>query len=440
MFTDLIRSFTISTLQLTMDSSHMSPQLSSACNHYKYDSKQHLKDIFSRHDKLVLRDIDPDTNFLNNLNHTMTSEYYNEISFNNTFSDNQYLSLLHLNIRSVPLHYTEFVSYLDTLNVHFKIIALSETAINSHHAIYRMPNYSIEMNHREKKKGGGTSIYIHNSLQYTVRRELQLGGDCNSVFIEILKTSINTKCNLICGCVYRPPFMSLKLFNEHLACVLGVLQGERQYVYITGDFNVNTLPIYNGGLARQEFINIFSSGFFCPLINRPTRVTQNSSTLIDNISCNIPNIATSCKAGILRTSISDHYAIFCISRNETLSNDRRCIEKRSFSEKNIFAFNNRVTNESWDFVYETECMQLAFTRFQGVINQHFETNFKMQSFTTNYKNRHPWMTKALRTQIKIKNAMHTTCFASLTKDITKFADYNKVKNLLKSSLRNSILQ
>ena len=153
----------------------------------------------------------------------MTSEYYNEISFNNSFSDNQYLSLLHLNIRSVPLHYTEFVSYLDTLNVHFKIIALSETAINSHHAIYRMPNYSIEMNHREKKKGGGTSIYIHNSLQYTVRRELQLGGDCNSVFIEILKTSINTKRNLICGCVYRPPFMSLKLFNEHLACVLGAL-------------------------------------------------------------------------------------------------------------------------------------------------------------------------------------------------------------------------
>ena len=88
-----------------------------------------------------------------------------------------------------------------------------------------MLNYSIETNHREKKKkAGGKSIYIHNSLQYTVRRELQLGGDCNSVFIEILKTSINSKRNLICGCMYRPPFMSLKLFNKRLACVLGTLQ------------------------------------------------------------------------------------------------------------------------------------------------------------------------------------------------------------------------
>ena len=41
-----------------MDSSHMSAQLSSACNHYKYDSKQQLKDIFSRYYKSVLGDID----------------------------------------------------------------------------------------------------------------------------------------------------------------------------------------------------------------------------------------------------------------------------------------------------------------------------------------------------------------------------------------------
>ena len=45
------------------------------------------------------------------------------------------------------------------------------------------------------------------------------------------------------------------------------------------------------------------------------------------------------------------------------------------------------------------------------------------------------MTKALRTQIK--NAIKTTCIASATKDKTKFADSNKVKNLLKSSLRNA---
>ena len=51
--------------------------------------------------------------------------------------------------------------------------------------------------------------------------------------------------------MYRPPFMSLQLFNEHLACVLGALQGERKYVYITRDLNIDTIPIHHGRLARQ---------------------------------------------------------------------------------------------------------------------------------------------------------------------------------------------
>ena len=70
-----------------------------------------------------------------------------------------------------------------------------------------------------------------------------------------------------------------------------------------------------------------------------------------------------------------------------------------------------------------------------MIDQHFEYNFEIQSFIINLKSRHPWMTQALRTQIIRKNGMHTIALA--TKDKTKFDDYNKVKNLLKSSLRNA---
>ena len=43
------------------------------------------------------------------------------------------------------------LAYLDVLEIEFKLIALSETAINSTHAIYNIPNYNIEMNYRERK-------------------------------------------------------------------------------------------------------------------------------------------------------------------------------------------------------------------------------------------------------------------------------------------------
>ena len=78
----------------------------------------------------------------------------------------------------------------------------------------------MKINFRKKKKGGGFSLYIQNQFQYKLRNEVQLGGDVNSVFVKILKFSTNAKFNVICRCVYRPPFMSLKTFNELLSRTL----------------------------------------------------------------------------------------------------------------------------------------------------------------------------------------------------------------------------
>ena len=170
----------------------------------------------------------------------------------------------------------------------YKIIALSETAINSSHTSYTILSYNCEMNYRSKRKGGGVSLYIHSTLQYKLRNELQLGGEVNSVFVELFKHTTNTKYNVICGCVYRPPSMSLREFNKLLSNTFDKIQHEKKYVYITGDFYVNTMPHLKGGLSIQEFKNIFSSNFCFPSINKPTRVTNHSASLIDNIYSNVP--------------------------------------------------------------------------------------------------------------------------------------------------------
>ena len=60
------------------------------------------------------------------------------------------LSLFHLNIRSIPDHFLEFTSFLNVLNVEFKVIALSETCIKAHHISYNLPNYNMEQNYRIK--------------------------------------------------------------------------------------------------------------------------------------------------------------------------------------------------------------------------------------------------------------------------------------------------
>ena len=86
----------------------------------------------------------------------------------------------------------------------------------------------------------GESLYPLCPTLYKLRRDLQLGGDVNCVFIEIYKTTTNTKHNIICGCVYRPPSMSLNIFNDMMTTSFNKIQHENKYLYITGDFNVNT--------------------------------------------------------------------------------------------------------------------------------------------------------------------------------------------------------
>ena len=109
-----------------------------------------INNVYSTVDRSILCGIDPDINYMNTSCNLMNSAYYNETTFNNTFKRNTNLSMFHLNIRSVPLHFSELLAYLNVLDIEFNIIALSETAIYSTHALYSIPNYNVEMKYREK--------------------------------------------------------------------------------------------------------------------------------------------------------------------------------------------------------------------------------------------------------------------------------------------------
>ena len=94
-------------------------------------------------------------------------------------------------------------------------------------------------------------------------------------------------------------------------------------------------------------------------------------------------------------------------------------------------------SESWDFVYLSSNLQSAFSRFQGVIDLHLDTNFKKRTFMMNYKNRYPWITEAHRTKIKNKNRLHSIAISSQDDNIMN--EYKEAKKILHSTLRNSVI-
>jgi hypothetical protein len=72
---------------------------------------------------------------------------------------------------------------------------------------------------------------------------------------------------------------------------------------------------------------------FIPLINRPTRLTSHSATLIDNIFTNCPSQNT--VNGIILNDMSDHLPIFAFFSSELIPHKKEVKSYRDYSEQNL---------------------------------------------------------------------------------------------------------
>src|SRR6218665_2230971 len=116
------------------------------------------------------------------------------------------------------------------------------------------------------------------------------------------------------------------------------LSNSKKKVFLLGYFNINILR-YNEHHSAGMFLNMLASHKIMPTILRPTRITEFSSTLIDNIFTNCPNYnMDSC---ILIDDISDHLPIMlCIDLFLTTSGVSTAPNKRIFNNKGKMLLNN----------------------------------------------------------------------------------------------------
>ena len=108
---------------------------------------------------------------------------------------------------------------IDNLDTTFNFIGLGETwATDSNKDLLCIPGYSHEQCIRSNHKiGGGTSLYIHNQIQYKQRDDLSFPKNIyESIFIEVDNLIFNTNRNVIISEIYNPPSSKLKHFNTYL--------------------------------------------------------------------------------------------------------------------------------------------------------------------------------------------------------------------------------
>jgi len=122
-------------------------------------------------------------------------------------------------------------------------------------------------------------LYIADDIGFYVRNDLNVEGIPESVFIELYQFG------MIIGCIYKPLNANVGDFVVSLEKLLDTLEKQKQLCYLAGDLNVDILKL-DVHAPTADFINCLFSHSFFPLINKPTRITPTSATIIDNILTN----------------------------------------------------------------------------------------------------------------------------------------------------------
>jgi hypothetical protein len=211
--------------------------------------------------------------------------------------------MFHLNIRSLRKNYSGLTQCLETFDNKFTIIALTETWMKAHNADL----FNLEGDTHEHLTRESISLFIQENTNYKIRSDLNYQDkELEMLWAEIdyLPTVQNKS---IVGVIYKAPGCQAIKINTKLQEIIDIANREGKTVFHTGDYNLNLINSETH-THTAEFLDINLTSSILPLITKPTRITNSSSTLIDNFFTNHNNFNININA-IIPTDLSDHFPI-----------------------------------------------------------------------------------------------------------------------------------
>ena len=235
---------------------------------------------------------------------------------------------------------------------------------------------------------GGVGLYVKDNLSYSILEQKSTRA-FQALWIEI---HLPTKKNIICGVIYRQhnsPNIFLDYFNE----VLDKMTSRNLPTYILGDFNINLLKSETCDFAH-EFLTLLQSCFFIPTIDKPTRVYNNSATLIDNIFVNNPESVV--LSGNVISDISDHFTQFCIASSVKPFFQSKKKKVRNYSTFSETSFNEAIQTDL--IIRNNREIDQEFSCFYRKLNKLIDKHAPLKTISKR-KNKQfskPWITRGLK--------------------------------------------
>lgn len=331
--------------------------------------------------------------FQNNNSTKCTYEIPERINLNNKFST------FCLNIRSLDRHGSEFKLLLNQFKTPPDCIMIQETWGDTLN--FNIKGYKKFILKRKNKRGGGVGIFIKEIYNSELITEMSYIKDT----IEVISIKFSYKHkNFIYTSLYRPPSLEQSILNEFNLELKKILELKitlfnNSHHTVGGDFNINLNNEQNRHTIK--LIQTFEQYNLLPNFTKPTRIHNNSNSLIDNIFSNEISKQTHY---IIPSSISDHFLLIFVLDFNTI-NKTIYSKVRIINDENKISYINTLKSTNFDDILNDNNPQSAFTKFFNIIDPIVTSNFPIKNIKIK-NNSYPWLNQDIIKDIKKEKKLY----------------------------------
>ena len=275
------------------------------------------------------------------------------------------------------------------------IVLLSETWLTPNSPNVTIPGFDFIHCDRTHKRGGGVGMLISEKLRYTTCKSISssiVENECITIELELRS---HEKC--IISSMYRPPNVDINSFQSCYNSLLCEMTKKKPKAIVVGlDHNLDFLKSATHR-GTNQFIQHNLDFNLIPTITRPTRITNTSATLIDNIIVS-QSLCGSYLSSVLIDDISDHMPTACVIKSlKRAKKDPIMITSRDTRLRNMLALKKHLQLYDWDTILVEQDVNCCMAKLHDILTSEMELCIPLVTRTVSAKHacREPWLTASL---------------------------------------------
>ena len=346
------------------------------------------------------------------------------------------LVIVQLNIRGICSKISHLTNFLNSCvdGRTPDIVLLSETWLTPNSPKVTIPGYDFIHCDRIHKRGGGVGILVSENLRYTYCNKISstvIENECIAIELELRS---HEKC--IISSMYRPPNVDINSFQSCYNSLICEMAKRKPKAILVGlDHNLDFLKCTTHR-GTDQFIQHNLDFNLIPTITRPTRITKNSATLIDNIIVS-QSLCGNYLSSVLIDDISDHMPMACVIKSlKRAKKDPVVITSRDTRPRNLKALQTHLQLSDWSAIMDGYDVNQCMAMLHDKITTEMDLCIPLVSRVVRPKQvrKEPWLTASLLKCIEKNKRQYCKANRNRTDPTirTHYLAYNKI---LRKSLK-----